>query len=149
MWRAILSLALAIFFTALAISIASVYVFHDVDQGEVGRWSEALANLSLESVIFSLLISLPVWLLAGLGRYLLRLRGFAPRSTTAVFLGVALTVCQYPFELFGRKFAPDLRSGFLTGYMIAAVLFCTVALLRDAHRQKLAQSKFDPVTTNT
>ena len=67
MWRAIRLLVLGIFCTALFLGAISVYIFHDVDKNKIGHWNEAFADLSIEAVVFSLIISGAVWLLALLG----------------------------------------------------------------------------------
>jgi hypothetical protein len=83
---------LGIFCSALFIGAISVYVFHDVDHDKIGHWNEAFANLSIEVIAFSLMISGAVWLLALLGRRLFNLRDFSPRAKIGLYVGIATAV---------------------------------------------------------
>ena len=148
MWRAILLLMLGIFCTALFLDAISVYVFHDVDQGKIGHWNEAFADLSIETVVFTLIISGSVWLLALLGRQLFNLRGYSPRARTGLFLGIAATVFQYPFESVGRRLVPNLAESFLSFYLVAAILLCTAVLLRDIFKQLKLRKALEPPSTH-
>ena len=140
MRRAILLLTLGIFFTALVVAFLSVYVFHDVDQDKIGHWNEAFADLAIEAVIFSLIISIPTWVLALSGWYLLHLGGYPPRAGVGLALGILVTVCQYPFEFLGRKLVPNLAGLFLSIYLVAGVLLCTAILVVDTRRQKVQRA---------
>ena len=79
MFRAILLLTLGIFFTALFLGGISVYLFHDVDQDKIGHLNEAFAGLSVEVIVFSLIISGAVSLLFLFGRQFFKLHGYSPR----------------------------------------------------------------------
>lgn len=138
MWRSILLLILGIFCSALFIGAISVYVFHDVDQDKIGYWNEAFANLSIEVVAFSLMISGAVWLLALLGR-LFNLRGFSPRAKIGLYVGIATAVLQYPFEFVGRRLVPNLAESLLYFYLVATIFLCTAILLRDTFQQRNLQ----------
>src|SRR5215470_1584337 len=133
--RAILSLLLGAFSTALVFSAVAVYIFHDVDQTKVGHWNEAFAELAVESVLFSLLVGGSVWLLVLLGRRLFGLRGSSPRPRIGVGVGVAAAAFQYPFEYVGRRLAPSLSDSFLSLYLVLAILVSTAVLLADTFRQ--------------
>jgi hypothetical protein len=147
MWRAILLLMLGIFCTALFLNAISVYVFHDVDQNKIGHWKEAFADLSIEAVVFSLIISGAVWLLALLGRPLFNLRGYSPRARIGLSLGIATAFFQYPFEFVGRRLVPNRQESFLSFYLVAAILLCTAVLLRDTFMQlKLRKALEHPST---
>lgn len=137
MRRAILFLMLAIVCSALVVAVISVYVFHDVDRDKVGHWNEAFADLAVESVIFAVIIAIPALVFALLGQHLLKLRGHAPRAMLGIILGIAVTICQYPFEFIGRKLFPQYAESFLSVYLIVAVLACVAVFLRNAHKQKL------------
>ena len=148
MWRAILFLMLGINCSAPFVDAISVYVFHDVDQDKVGHWNEAFADLSVEMVVFSLVISGSVWLLALLGRHLFKLRGYSPRARIGLFLGIAAIVFQYPFEFAGRKLVPNLADSFLSFYLVAAILLCTAVLLRDTSNQRKLRKALEPPSTH-
>jgi hypothetical protein len=130
-----LFLMLGIFCTALFIAAISVYVFHDVDQDKIGHWTEAFAVLCAESVLFTLLVAGPVWLLTLLGRHLFHLRDYSPRAMLGLFLGIGVTMFQYPWEFSARKLFPKLAESALSFYLIVAIVLCTVVLLRDTFRQ--------------
>jgi hypothetical protein len=131
MRRAIRSLVLGIFLTAVCIAFVSVYIFHDVDADKVGHLNEAFAGLCNEVVLLTLVIGGPVWVLTVFGRRLFRMRSASPRSKLALLLGIFVTILQYPWELAGRIFVPKFEDFMLSFYLIAAVVVCTAVLLRD------------------
>ena len=136
MWRAIVLFTLGIFSTALVVSLFSVYVFHDVDKEMTGRWNEAFAGLCVEFVFFTAIIGGGVALLTFLGRQLLRLKGYLPRPRLCLFLGIGVTVLQYPWEFAGRALLPEFEDFPLSLYLVVAIVFCSVVLVRDSVRQK-------------
>ena len=136
MWRAIVFFMLGIFGTALVVSLFSVYVFHDVDKEMIGRWNEAFAGLCVEFVFFTAIIGGGVALLTFPGRHLLRLQGYSPRVKLCLFLGVGVTVLQYPWEFAGRIALPEFEDSFLSSYLIVAIVFCSVVIVRDNFKQK-------------
>jgi cytochrome bd-type quinol oxidase subunit 1 len=148
MWRAILLLMLGMLCTALFLDAISVYVFHDVDQDKIGHWNEAFADLSVEAVVFSLIISGAAWFLALLGRQLFNLRGYSPRARIGLSLGIAAVGFQYPFEFAGRKLVPNHAEFFLAFYLVAAVFLCTSVLLRDTIKQLKLRKALEPPTTH-
>jgi hypothetical protein len=148
MWRAMLLLILGIFCTALFLDSISVYVFHDVDQAEIGHWNEAFAELSVESVVFGLIIGGSVWILCLLGRQLFNLRGYSPRARIGLALGIAATVFQYPFEFVARKLFPNLAGTFLTLYVVAAIFVCTAVLLTDTFNKLKLRNALEPPSTH-
>jgi cytochrome bd-type quinol oxidase subunit 2 len=148
MWRAILFLMLGTFCSGLFVAAISVFVFHDVDQGQIGHLNEPFANLSIETVVFSLVISGLAWLLALLGRHLFHLRGYSPRARVGLYLGIAVTVFQYPFEFIGRILGPNLAESFRWFYLVAAILLCTAVLLRDTFNQRKLRKALEPTSTH-
>ena len=148
MSRAILLLTLGIFFTALFLGAISVYIFHDVDQDKIGRLNEAFAGLSVEAIVFSLIISGAVSLLSLFGRQLFKLRGYSPRPIIGLLLGIAAAVFQYPFEFFGRRFFPNRGDSFLRFYLGVAVFVCTAVLLRDTFIQLKLRKAAEPSSTD-
>jgi len=141
MRRTILLFMLGIFCAALLSDAASVYVFHDVDKDMVGRWNEAFVGLLGEMILFTLVIGFGVAILFWIGRLVFRVKGYAPRAKLGLFLGVAVSVIQYPWDFVGRRMAPDFADAFLSAYMILAILLCSIVLVRDSFGQmKLLRS---------
>ena len=140
MGRAALSLILGMLSTSVLVDAISVYVFHDVDQDKIGHLHEAFEDLSIEMIVFSLIVGGSVWLLSLFGRRVFKLRGYSPRPTLALSLGVSAIVIQYPFEFIGRLLGPNLADPFRAVYIIGAILLCTAALLRDSFRQMKAST---------
>ena len=135
MRRAILLLMLGIFCTALCSSAITVYIFHDVDKDPIGHWNEAFAGLCTESVLFTTVVGGGVALLTLLGRHLFRLKGYPPRAKVALFLGIGVTVVQYPWDFIGRAEFPKFSDRSLTVYPIVAIVLCSVVIVRDNLRQ--------------
>lgn len=146
MWRAIRSLVLGMFFTALFLGAISVYVFHDVDKDRIGHWNQAFAEFSIEAVLFSLVVGGLAWLLALLGRKLLKLGGYSPAARMGLYLGIAVAVLQYPFEFAARKLVPGRADSALSLYIVLAVLICTVGLLHDTFKQRKLQEEGEPAS---
>lgn len=132
---------LGIFCAFLFVSAISVYIFHDVDKDMIGHWNEAFSGLCIEGILFTMIIGGGAALLTSLARLLFRLKGCSPRSRLAFFLGIGITVLQYPWDLIGRIAFPNLADSFLSFYLIAAIVFCTVVIVRDNFKQmKLRQA---------
>jgi len=136
MRRSILLLVLGIFCTFLVVAAVSVYPFHDVDHDMIGDWNEAFAGLCAEGIVFTLIIGFPVWLLTLLGQHLFHLTGYSPRAKLGLLLGIGVTAFQYPWEFAARVELPKLADSALSFYLILAIVFCTVVLLRDNFSQK-------------
>jgi hypothetical protein len=135
MRRAILLLVLGIFCTALLAAAISVYVFHDVDKDQIGRWNEAFAGLCIESVLFAGIVGGGVALLAFPGRQLFHLKGCSPRAKLGLFLGIAVPVLQYPWDFVGRVAFPKLANSSLSLYLVLAIVLCSIVLVHDNFRQ--------------
>lgn len=141
MRRAILLLMLGIFCTALFSTAISVYIFHDVDKDKIGHWNEAFAGLCTESVLFTVVVGGGVALLTLLGRHLFHLKGYSPRAKLGLFLGIGVTVLQYPWDFVGRTAFPKLADSSLSLYLIVAIVLCSIVIVRDSFRQmKLCQA---------
>lgn len=135
MRRAILLLMLGTFCTDLFVAGISVYIFHDVDRDMIGRWNEAFAGLCTESVLFTLVVGGGVAFFTWPGRLFLHLKGHSPRSKVGVFLGMGVTIFQYPWDFVGRMAFPKLADSSLYPYLIVAIVLCSVVLVRDNFRQ--------------
>lgn len=135
MRRAILNLMLGMFCAALFTAAISVYVFHDVDKGEIGDWNRAFASLCAEFILFTLVIGGGVALLVFLGRAFFRLQGYSPGPNLVLLLGVGVSVLQYPWDFIGRLLSPELADFSLALYMILAILVCTTVIVADSFRQ--------------
>jgi hypothetical protein len=118
------------------VSAISVYLFHDVDRDMIGHWNEAFIGLCVESTEFTLIVGAPVSLLTWLGRRLFRLTGYSPRAKLGLFLGIGVSVFQYPWEFAVRAGLPKFADFALYAYLIVAIILCTVVLLRDNFSQK-------------
>jgi hypothetical protein len=141
MRRTTLFLMLGIFGTALFGAVISVYMLHDVDQDKIGHWNEAFLGLCVESVLFTLIVGGGVTFLSLLGRHFFHLKGYSPRAMLGFLLGVGVTVLQYPWEFAVRKQLPKLANTSLYLYLVIAIVFCTVVIIRDNLRQmKLCQA---------
>lgn len=142
MGRAILLLMLGIFCAALSIAAISVYVFHDVDKDQIGHWNEAFAGLCMKFVLFTLIIGAGVALLVFLGRSLFHLKGYSPRLKLAFFLGISVSVLQYPCEFIGRVLFPKLEDFTLSLYLLVAIVVCAIVIVRNSFRQmKFCQAR--------
>jgi hypothetical protein len=124
MSRALLLLLLGIFLTALFLGALSVYVSHDLDQDKIGHLSEAFAGLSVEAIVFSLIISGAVWPLSFLGRALFKLRGDSPRARIGLALGRQPQFSNIPAsssEESSSRGARTLFSGFIWWLLSSSV----------------------------
>jgi len=133
-----------VFCTALLSDAISVYIFHDVDKDMIGHWNEAFTGLCAELILFSLIVGGGVALLTWLLRLLLHLKGYSPRSRLALFLGIGVTVLQYLWDFAGRTVFPNLADSSLGLYLIVAIVFSSIVLVRDNFKQmKLHQTPRD------
>lgn len=141
MRRAILLFISGIFCTFLTIAVISVYIFHDVDKEMIGHWNEAFAGLCTEGILFTLIVGGGVALLTLLGRHFFHLKGYTPRAKLALFLGIGVTVLQYPWDFVTRTAFPKLADSSLGLYLIVAIVLCSIVIVRDNFRQmKLCQA---------
>jgi hypothetical protein len=127
---------LGILGTALFTAAVSVYIFHDVDKDQIGHWNQAFAGLCNEGVLFAVIVGGGVALLALPGRHLAHLKGYAPRPKLALFLGIGITLLQYPWDFVGRAAFPKLADYSLSFYLIFAIVICSSVILRDCFRQR-------------
>jgi hypothetical protein len=142
MRRAILLFMLGILCAALFVAAVSVYAFHDVDKEQIGHWNEAFAALCTEGVLFALIVGGGVAVLTLLGRHLFHLSGYSPRLKLVFFLGVGVTLLQYPWDLVSRVVLPKLADASLSVFLAIAIVFCSIVFVRDAFRQrKLVQAR--------
>jgi hypothetical protein len=129
-------LMMGTFCTALFSSVLSVYVFHDVDKSMVGHWNQAFLGSCTEGVLFTLIVGGGVALFVLLGRLLFSLKGYSPRTKLAALVGIGVTVLQYPWDYFGRATLPKFADSLLGVYLVVAVIFCSIVLIRDSLDQK-------------
>jgi hypothetical protein len=58
-----------------------------------------------------------------------------------LYLGIGVTVLQYPWEIAGRAAFPKLAESFLSFYLVAAIILCAIFIVRDNFKQlKLCQA---------
>jgi hypothetical protein len=125
-----------IFCTALLSDAVSVYIFHDVDKDMIGRWNEAFAGLWGESILFTLAIGVGVAVLTWIGRLIFRFKGHPPRAKLGLFLGVVVSVLQYPWDFVGRVAFPKFADTFLSVYVIVAIFICSIVIVHDSYRRR-------------
>jgi len=135
MRRAILLFMLGIFCTALSTAAISVYLFHDVDRDEIGRWNEAFAGLCAESVLFTLAVCGGVAILTFAGRHFFHLKDCSPRAKLGLFLGIGVTILQYPWDFAGRTAFAKFADVSLSLYMTVAIALCSIVIVRDNFMQ--------------
>ena len=146
MRRTVLLLMLGLLSTTLSIAAISVYVFHDVDKDKIGHLNQAFAGMCIESVVFTLIVGGGVALFTLAGRLLFRLKGYSPRAKLGLLLGIGVTVFQYPWEFAARKELPKLADSALSFYLVLAVVFCAIIIVRDSYKQMaLPKSHADPL----
>lgn len=135
MWRALLLFMVGIFGAALFVSAVSVYALHDVDKEQVGHWNQAFEALCTEGVLFTLIVGGGVAVLTLFGRYLFHLNGYSPRLKLVFFLGVGVTLLQYPWDFASRVALPKLADASLSAFLVFAIVLCSIVFIRDASRQ--------------
>jgi hypothetical protein len=126
---------LGVFCAAQFIAAISVYVFHDVDKDMIGHWNEAFAESCAEFILFTVIVGGGVAFLSWLGRYIFQLMGYSPRSKLGFFLGVGVSVLQYPWDLVGRAAFPKFADSLLFVYLVIAIIFCSIVIVRDNFKQ--------------
>jgi hypothetical protein len=135
MKRLILALTLGILCAALCVSAISVYVFHDVDHDQIGHWNQAFGYACQESTAFAIIISGATGLLTLLGRVLLRRKHISLRLGRAFFLGIGVSVFQYPWDFVTRALFPAFAQASLLIYMSIAPIACAIFFLRISRRE--------------
>lgn len=136
MLRTIFLFMLGMFGTGLLNAAISVYLLHDVDKDMIGHSNEAFAGLCGEIVLFTLVIGAGVALLTWLGRLLFRLKGSSPRAKLGLFLGIGVSIIQYPWDFAGRAAFPKFADTFLSVYLIVAILVCSIFIVHDSYRRR-------------
>ena len=133
------------FATALLTNAAAVYLLHDVDADRIGKWNLAFRELTLEFLIFSLVVTVPFFLLTWIGTMVFRLRHVAPNLKLGVVLGIAVILIQYPAEFTVRKLAPGHSAdSFLLGCMLLSPICCAAIVLFSAHKRRAASLSQTP-----
>jgi hypothetical protein len=145
MWRLTSRFFIAMFATALLTNAAAVYLLHDVDADRIGKWNLAFRELTLEFLIFSLVVTVPFFLLTWIGTMVFRLRHVAPNLKLGVVLGIAVILIQYPAEFTVRKLAPGHSAdSFLLGCMLLSPICCAAIVLFSAHKRRAASLSQTP-----
>ena len=127
---------LGMFGTGLLNAAISVYLLHDVDKDMIGHWNEAFAGLCGEMVLFTLVIGAGVALLTWIGRLLFHLKGYSARAKLGLFLGIGVSIIQYPWDFAGRAAFPKFADTFLSVYLIVAILVCSIVIVHDSYRRR-------------
>ena len=127
------------FATALLTNAAAVYLLHDVDTDRAGEWNLAFWELTLEALIFSLVLTVSFFLLTWIGTMVFRLRHVALNLKLTVVLGIAVMFIQYPAEFTARKLAPGHSAdSFLLGYILLSPICCAAIILLSALKRRAA-----------
>jgi len=139
MWRQSSNLFVGVFATSMLANAIAVYWLHDVDADLVGRWNLAYRELTLEVLVFSIVVASCFLLLTWIGKVVFRLRQITRNSTLGLFLGAAVTCLQYPAEFAVRKLTTTHSSDkFLLAYLLLSPVCCAAIVLLDSHKRRPA-----------
>lgn len=117
----------------------AVYWLHDVDADLVGKWNLAYQQLTLEFLIFSIVVASCFLLLTWIGRVVFRLGQVTVNSRLGLFLGAAVVCLQYPAEFAVRKLITTHSSDtFLLAYLLLSPVCCAAIILLDSHKRRPA-----------
>ena len=117
----------------------AVYWLHDVDADLVGRWNLAYRDLTLEVLVFSVVVASCFLLLTWIGKVVFRLRQITKNFKLGLFLGAAVTCLQYPAEFAVRKLTTTHSSDtFLLAYLLLSPVCCAAIVLLDSHKRRPA-----------
>ena len=127
------------FAASMLTNTVAVYLLHDVDADLVGKWSLAYQQLTLEFLLFSVVVTSCFLLLTWIGRLILRLRRTPLNSRLGLFLGAAVVCLQYPAEFAVRKLTTAHSSdSFLLAYLLLSPVCCAGVVLLDSHKRRPA-----------
>jgi hypothetical protein len=144
MWRSTSKFFVGMFATAMLTNAAAVYLLHDVDADRIGRWSLAYWELTLEFLIFSLVVAGAFLLLLWIGTAVFNLRDVTVNSRLSFFLGIAVMLIQYPAEFTVRKLTTgNSVDGFLLGYILLSPVCCAAIVLLDNHKRRAGRHAAD------
>jgi hypothetical protein len=135
MWRVVLSFFCGVCVSALLLSAASVYVFHDVDKDLIGKWNIAFGYLAGEVLFFALLVTIGTAILTQISRMVAGLRPALPAPKLGFILGASIGVIQYPFEFLVRKVADKHYDFWSYAYIVLSILIPSALLIAACRRQ--------------
>ena len=123
------------FATAMFTNAAAVYLLHDVDADRIGKWNLAYWELTLEFLVFALLLTVFVLLLIWIGTMVFRSRDIALDPKLGFVLGIAVVLIQYPAEFIVRKLTGHSADAFLLGYLLLSPICCAAIILLDSYKR--------------
>ena len=135
MWRLIFSFFRGICVSALVLSAASVYLFHDVDKQLIGKWDLAFRGLVEEVLIFAILVTLGTAVLTQIGRMVAGIRPAVPLTKLGFIVGAAVGLVQYPFEFLVRKVAAEHYDFWIYTYIALSILVSSVVFIAACRKQ--------------
>jgi hypothetical protein len=137
MWRLTSRFFLGIFAAAIFTNAAAVYLLRDVDSDRVGKLNLAYGELTLEFVVYGLLLALIFFLFTWVGALVFHLRDISPSLKLGFTLGVVVTILQYPAEFAVRKLAAgDSAEAFLLLYLLFSPVCSAAIILADRHKRR-------------
>lgn len=136
MWRLVSNFFAGLLAASVLTNAVAVYWLHDVDPDLVGKWNLAYQQLTLEFLIFSVVVASSFLVLTWMGRIVFRLRQVTVNSRLGLFLGAATVFLQYPAEFAVRMFTTTHTSDtFLTAYLLLSPVCCAAIVLLDSHKR--------------
>lgn len=139
MWRITFRFFLGISAAALLINAIAVYGLHDVDADRVGKLNLAYWELTLELLVFGLILAVIFFLVTWIGTLVFHLRGISPNPALGVVLGIAVTILQYLAEFAVRKLAGHSVEAFLLSYLLLSPVGCAAIVLLNSHKRKRSE----------
>ncbi len=138
MWRLASRFFLGIFVAAMFTNAVAVYLLHDVDPDRIGKLNLAYWELTLEFLVFSLVLAVTFLLLTWIGTSIFRLRSVPLNLNLGLVLGIAVTLIQCPAEFAVRRLAANSADAFLLGYLLLSPVCCVAIVLLNSHKRQPA-----------
>jgi hypothetical protein len=136
MWRLTSRFFIGMFATAMFTNAAAVYLLHDVDADRVGKWNLVYWELTLEFLVFSLVLTVFLFLLTWIGTMVFRLRHVTLNLKLGFVLGIAVVLIQYPAEFTVRKLTGHSADAFLLGYVLLSPICCAALILLNGRKRR-------------
>jgi hypothetical protein len=139
MWRMGSRLFLGMLAASIFTNAIAVYLLHDVDADRIGRLNLAYWDLTLEFLVFTVVVAAVFLLVSWIGSLVLRLRVVNSGLKLGFALGVAVILIQYPAEFIARKLSFEHSAdSFLLAYLLLAPICCAAIIFLDAHKRRSA-----------
>ena len=141
MWRLTWLFFSAMLLASLPVSALSVYVFHDAGE----PFNSAFISLTVEAIMFSLVVSGLFCLLIFLGKKLIRQPAAPPNVWLVCCLGIATMILQYPFDFVARVWAHSISDKLLAAYMLLSPVVCAAIVMAYSLFQSRQAGHAEPV----